>query len=78
MSIALGIDAQGDIVGNFQDSTGAVHGYVLSRGNFQIFDPPGSSSPSFTLVFGINPAGTIVGFYISADGGAHGYLYTRD
>jgi len=55
---ALGLNDMGDIVGDFIDSSGVFHGYVLSQGNFTNFDPPGSIQ---TRGLAINNRGVIGG-----------------
>ena len=54
---AQGINAAGDIVGNYS-SAGVFHGYLLSGGEFASIDFPGASS---TFARQINPRGDIVG-----------------
>ncbi len=39
-----GINARGDIVGNYVDSNGMFHGFVLRDGAFATIDVPGASS----------------------------------
>ena len=64
-SEALGINDEGDIVGDYKLVNkasccfpGQTHGYVLSGGTFTAIDVPGST---LTYVSGINPRGDIVG-----------------
>jgi len=58
---ALGINAEGDIVGRYQ--VGSVgHGFLLSEGMFTTIDYPGGISGT-TQAHGINPEGVVVGLY---------------
>lgn len=70
-SQATVVDPNGEVVGAFEDSDGAVHGYVLRDGTFTTNDFPGA-----TLTFngGSNAAGAIVGEYIDTAGVAHSFL----
>jgi probable HAF family extracellular repeat protein len=70
----LDINARGQIVGYYNDSTGFFHGFVYSGGTFTTLDNPlGVGGTSLT---GINDAGEIVGLY-GDDVGTHGFLYSR-
>jgi uncharacterized membrane protein len=70
-TLALGINARGDIVGRYGDADGVTHGFLLHRGVFSSIDVPNAS---FTAARGINARGDIVGRTIDADGNEHGYL----
>ena len=60
-TFAYGINAAGDIVGEYLDDLGSgEHGFVLRNGEFTSFDYPGSAG---TAGLGINPRGDIVGQY---------------
>lgn len=56
---ALDMNARGQIVGNFLDSTGAQHGFLYDAGRFTSLDDP-APIPAF---YGINERGQIVGNY---------------
>jgi uncharacterized membrane protein len=75
-TIAWGINARGDVVGEYFDAGGR-HGFLLRRGTFTPIDFPGA----LTSARGINPGGDIVGVYRRPDEspltGAHGFLLTR-
>ena len=58
-------------MGHFRDTTGTVHGFLLSRGVFTTIDFPGAT---VTQARGINPGGDIVGWYIDSSGKTHGFL----
>jgi uncharacterized membrane protein len=57
---AQGNNAAGDVVGNYYDTSYALHGFLLRNGEFSSFDYPGAI---WTDVYGINPQGDIVGQY---------------
>ncbi len=67
------INAGGDIVGSFSDSSGT-HGFLLSDGAFTTIDFPGATS---TFTGGINRQGEIVGSYIDSSSHSHGYLLSN-
>jgi probable HAF family extracellular repeat protein len=71
-SHALGINNQGQIVGQYQDAGGRFHGFLLSGGNYTTLDVPNSGIYT-NAANGINASGQIVGSFESG-GGAHGYL----
>jgi hypothetical protein len=64
-SNAGGINPQGDIVGNYTDGAGKMHGFLLSAGQFTTIDAPGSlvgtTGTLTTAARGISPSGEIVG-----------------
>src|SRR5262249_9544272 len=55
----------GQIVGDYQDAGGTLHGFRLSGGVYTPFDVPGSTSTSANA---INASGQIVGIYFDAGG----------
>lgn len=73
-----GVNAQGDIVGLYTDTSGRTHGFLRSGEQYRSIDFPGAES---TQARGIGPAGDIVGNYLRQnESGAtfsHGYLMTR-
>lgn len=75
---AQGINAGGEIVGFYTDTTGATHGFVMSGGSYRTVDYPGAKS---TQLRGIGPSGDVVGVYQKQnESGAvpiHGFLLTR-
>jgi probable HAF family extracellular repeat protein len=70
-----GINADGSVVGNYVDSAGKQHGFLLSGGSFTSIDYPGSMLTGATA---INDQGDIVGNHVDVPGqpggGVHGYL----
>ncbi len=71
---AYGINDAGQIVGDYADSSGAVHGFLYSGGSYTTLDDP--SGTNGTIAHGINDAGQIVGYYIDSSGTEHGFLYS--
>ncbi|HKS25799.1 MAG TPA: hypothetical protein VJZ76_23615 [Thermoanaerobaculia bacterium] len=68
----LSINNYGDIVGYYDDSAGAVHGYLRPKGgDFVSIDFPGSVS---TFAHVINDRGDIAGTYFDPAGVQHGFL----
>src|SRR5579864_334346 len=58
---ATGINAQGDIVGYYEDSAAITHGFLLHQGLYTTFDEPKAIPGSGTFAQGINSQGDIVG-----------------
>jgi len=73
---AVGINDDGQVVGDYRDSAGRFHGFFWDAGLFLTIDVP---FPEATLTSpnGINNVGQIVGFYDDNTGGRHGFLYDR-
>src|SRR6266480_1018332 len=74
---AFGINARGDIVGEYVDGTSRSHGYVIRDGDTTTIDYPGAV---FTHASAIGPGGDIVGFYRNAGEPAvksHGFMRTN-
>jgi len=69
---ANGINAFGQIVGGWEDSSSNFHGFLYSGGKFTSLDYPGGTS---TTAQAINNAGDIVGVYGGANGSAV-FLYS--
>src|SRR5947207_12232196 len=73
---AWGINAGGDVVGDYVDPAGVRHGFVLRNGEFTTIDLPNA----LTSARGIGPGGNIVGIYRGASEpavNAHGFLLSR-
>ncbi len=67
-----GINDAGTIVGDYNDKSGILHGYVESGGTFTTIDPPGTTK---TIVYGVSNAGLMGGYFLDASGTQHGFLY---
>src|SRR5947209_17838132 len=52
----FGINPQGDVVGNYSDEGGVVHGFLRHGGNFTTIDFPGSTD---TFARRISPQGDV-------------------
>jgi uncharacterized membrane protein len=70
-TLAVDINASGQVVGRFVDPTGTYRGFLLSAGTFTAIDLPGASA---TRPRGINLNGDIVGHYVSQGQQEHGFL----
>ena len=68
----FGIDAAGDICGEYSDASYNQHGFLLSNGIYTTIDPPGGIG---TTADSINNSGQTVGSYF-ANGTEHGFLAT--
>lgn len=80
-TIALGLDATGDIMGIYADTNSVFHGFVYTASSnaptFTTFDVSGAGSTGFisgTAPTSINATGDIVGIYDDANGVNHGFL----
>jgi uncharacterized membrane protein len=76
-TVAFGINAQGDIVGNYVDASFRSHGFVLRDGAFTTIDFPNAG---YTDARGIGPNGEIVGTYRMPGEPTvnnHGYLLAK-
>jgi uncharacterized membrane protein len=71
---AWDINPSGTVVGLFEDSTSATHGYLRQGETFTTIDYPGAAS---TMVFGINAAGDLVGAAKDSTGKPHGFVAKR-
>lgn len=66
-----GINARGDVVGNYRDAYGVTHGFILAEGIFTTIDFPNAT---FTSARGINARGDVVGRILGPSGDEHGFL----
>ena len=78
---AVGINDDGQVVGDYRDSAGRFHGFFWDAGLFLTFDVPFPEA-ALTGPSGINNVGQIVGFYVDnnvsqmfPNGHFHGFLY---
>jgi probable HAF family extracellular repeat protein len=78
---AIGINDDGQVVGDYRDSSGRFHGFFWDAGLFLTFDVPFPEATT-TGPSGINNVGQIVGFYLDnnvsdsfPNGHVHGFLY---
>jgi hypothetical protein len=79
----MSINANGTIVGYFQDTNWLTHGFSRSPdGRFRTFDVPGAGtvvgSWQGTWPNDINPAGAITGFYADSNWVSHGFIRDPD
>ena len=71
LTAAIGINARGQIVGNYTGPSGAFHGFIVGRGVSTTVDVPGAT---LTNALGINAVGDVVGAYRDAAGAFHGFF----
>lgn len=71
---AWDVNPSGVVVGVYQDSSGAAHGFLLDDAEFLSIDFPGAIH---TRAFGINPRGDIVGNYVDAGMRTHAFMARR-
>ena len=78
---AVGINDDGQVVGDYRDSEGRFHGFFWDAGLFLTIDVPFPEA-TLTAPNGINNVGQIVGFYFDnnvtemfPNGHPHGFLY---
>ena len=77
ITVARGINSQGQVVGSFGSTFGpgpGEQGFVYSNGTLTVLDYPGASN---TQPHGINDIGQIVGTYYDTNGFPHGFLYSN-
>jgi probable HAF family extracellular repeat protein len=70
---AVGINNAGQIVGDYQDSSGNYHGYFYNNGTYTTLNAPGAED---TFATAINNYGDIVGSYRDLGHMLHGFLYS--
>jgi hypothetical protein len=72
----LGINASGQIVGEYFDSNSDQHGFLLSHGQYTTLDDPSAANGpgQGTIALGINSRGQIVGLYVDANYFWHGFM----
>lgn len=71
---AWDVSPSGMIVGMFQDSSTAAHGFIREGETFTTIDFPGAAA---TMVFGTNAAGDLVGNATDSTGRTHGFVARR-
>jgi hypothetical protein len=74
-TIINGANSQGDVVGEYVDGAGQLHGFLRhgNDGHIDAIDVPASLG-SGTRPLGLNSRGTIVGKYDGPDGRRHGFI----
>lgn len=73
LTIARGINARGDIIGDYFDADGVGHDFLLRNGVYTNIDYPGGASVAARA---INARGDIAGVLDDADG-AHGFVFSE-
>ena len=70
----IGINPEGDVVGDYFAEDISQHGFLLSKGKFTTIDVPGAGA---TVAADINPRGDIVGCYQDSSFNTHGFLLSK-
>ncbi|HLW87756.1 MAG TPA: hypothetical protein VKR57_04645 [Terriglobales bacterium] len=70
------VNTANTMVGWYTDSTGTIHGLMLSGSTVTNIDDP-KALPQTTICLGINTSGQIVGSYTTAANTGEGFLYTN-
>jgi N-acetylneuraminic acid mutarotase len=76
-TVAIGINAGGDVAGMYIDSNGVRHGFVRqASGAVTPFKAPaaGAGQSQGTIPLSINASGVVTGFYIDAQNTVHGFV----
>jgi probable HAF family extracellular repeat protein len=73
---AFGVNDLGQAVGQFRETRGILHGFLLNGGVFTTIDDPSGvqSVTGGTIASGINGAGQVVGQFRDASNRDHGFL----
>lgn len=71
-TVALGINASGEIVGIYDNPNHT--GFLLSGGTYTSIAVPGAV---YTYTEGINKYGVIVGYYFDTSGNSHGFTWNK-
>jgi uncharacterized membrane protein len=73
---AAGENNQGLVVGTYQDSSGASHGFVYNSNTATYTSVEDPKGVGFTLVNGVNDEGMLVGFAMPTSTTAQGFVAT--
>ncbi len=71
---AYGVNDAGTVVGYYEDSKYAYHGFSFSNGTYSAIDYPGAY---YTWAYGINNDGMIVGQYVDMKSKYHGFTLSN-
>jgi uncharacterized membrane protein len=71
---ASGINASGEIVGTYTDSSNASHGFRLRDGIYTVIDYPGATS---TFAIAVNSRGDVAGFFLDPANQWHGFVLSN-
>ncbi len=86
-TMALAINASGEVTGYYRDSSNNQHGFILSTsGTYTSFDPTGSTTSvtsqehgfTGTTPSGIDAAGDVIGSYTDSNFLRHGFVRTAN
>jgi hypothetical protein len=74
-TIVIGINASGEVAGNYYDSGGTERGFTHRNGSFTDISDPNAGGKD-TIVAGINASGEVAGNYYDSSGTEHGFTYS--
>ena len=81
---AWSLNAQGDVIGSYDDANEVRHGFIWHDGRFTTIDHPdaghgrpGPLGPQGTTLYDINRFGDITGCYINSNHEAHSFVLRR-
>jgi len=75
LTVALGINSSGEIVGIYDDPvTGNADGYLLIGSTYTSIVVPGAT---YTYTEGINKYGVVAGYYFDTSGNSHGFTWNK-
>ncbi len=80
-TFGVGISTQGDVIGNFIDSNGVVHGFIRdASGTITTVDAAGAATAqgSGTEVWGMNGSGEATGYYYDPSNTPHSFLVSAN
>src|SRR5580700_9003030 len=72
-----GINATGQIVGQYANNAIAVHSFIYSDGIFYTLPDDPAAAPGSTDANGLNASDQIVGSYNDGNSAIHGFLYSN-
>src|SRR5438874_2321005 len=73
-TLVFGINATGQIVGDYFDNLNKGHGFLYTAGTYVTLDVPGAT---VTQAFGINSSGQIVGVFADSNFKQHSFLFSN-
>jgi probable HAF family extracellular repeat protein len=72
-----GINASGQIVGQYLNGGGVARGFLYSDGTYTILNDPLAAIGAATIATGINDSDQMVGYYRDSNGTSHAFLYSN-
>jgi hypothetical protein len=69
-----GIDDKGDVVGRYNDTSGAIHGFAIENG--QLFEE-GVRGAAISIPMALNNSDQVAGYFTDTSGKTHGFYEVR-